>query len=93
MRKNWKIALTTTAVLTALGAGSTLYAQSKPDTPHSGSNMMQGSQGDMSGMMNMMGQMGQMGQMMEGCNTMMKTMNQQRGPETPNDQKKPAQQG
>ena len=40
-----------------------------------------------------MGQMGQMGQMMEGCNTMMKTMNQQRGPETPNDQKKPAQQG
>ena len=90
MRKNWKIALTTTAVLTALGAASTLFAHSKPDTPHSGSNMMQGGQGDMSGMMNMMGQMSQM---MEGCNTMMKTMNQQRGPETPKDQKQPAQQG
>lgn len=45
MRKNWKIALATTAVLTALGTGSTLYAQGKPATPQSGSGMMQGGQG------------------------------------------------
>ncbi len=90
MRKNWKIVLATSTVLTVLGMGPTLYAQDKPATPKSGSGMMQGGQDNMSGMMNMMGQMSHM---MEGCNSMMKTMNQQRGPATPKDQQKPAQQG
>lgn len=90
MRKNWKIVLAASTVLTALGMGSTLYAQDKPAMPQTHSGMMQGGQGDMSGMMNMMGQMSQM---MEGCNSMMKTMNQKHGPETPKEQQKPAQPG
>jgi protein CpxP len=87
MRKNWKILLTTTAVLTALGMGSALYAQSKPAAPQSGGSMMQGGH-DMSGMMNMMGQMGQM---MESCNEMMKNMNQAHAAGAPKQGQKPEQ--
>lgn len=88
MRKNWKIVLTTTAVLTALGMGSTLYAQSERAAPQSGASMMPGGHGEMSGMMNMMGQMSQM---MEGCNEMMKNMNQGHAARTPKEGQKSEQ--
>ena len=88
MRRNWKIVVTTTAALAALGAGSALYAQGKPATSPSERTMMQGGHGDMGGMMNMMGQMSQM---MEGCNNMMKSMNQGSGAGTPKEAQQPEQ--
>ena len=54
-----------------------------------GGMMGQGMMGQ--GMMPMMGMMQQMSQMMESCNAMMKDMHQQRGTESPKEQKKPAQ--
>ena len=88
MRKNWQMVLTATAVLTALGMGSTLYAQSEPAAPQSKGSMMQGGHGDMTGMMNMMGQMTTM---MESCNEMMKNMNQGHAAGAPKEGQKPEQ--
>ena len=85
MRKKWKTAVTTTAVLATFAVGPTLYAQSTPATPQSGGGMMM-MQGNQGGMMNMMEQMSKM---MEGCNTMMKSMNQGSAAETSNEGQKP----
>lgn len=95
MRKNFRTVLAAGAVLAGFAAASGLYAHAA-DSQGSRSQggmmggMMQGGQGDMMGMMNMMQQMNQM---MESCNAMMKDMQPQRGRESPQDQKKPAQKG
>ena len=77
MPKNLKTILTFAAVIAALSAGTTLYAQA--DKPQTQGGMMHGS-GDMKSMMHMMGQMNQM---MESCNKMMQGMTQPGGTNKP----------
>jgi hypothetical protein len=86
MRKNFRLSITTSAAVAMLAAGSAVYVHAADAHKSQHQGGMMHSQGDMMGMMNMMQQMNQM---MERCNAMMKD-HQQRAPDTPKGEQKPA---